>query len=183
MSSTLITKSLLAVALLSGCATQPMGPTAHVMPATGKPFEVFAQDQATCKQFASNEVNGGATMANLKEFGTAAITTGLGGGLGAAVRGERGAEIGGSVGAIGGAGLAAHGSAHDQASLQGRYDLAYTQCMYARGNQVGDPARTGPKVAAAGTQRPAAASAGSDGAPAQPTPPAAYYPPGVGQIH
>jgi hypothetical protein len=26
------------------------------MPAPGKPFEVFAQDQATCKQFADNEV-------------------------------------------------------------------------------------------------------------------------------
>ena len=182
MSSTLITKSLLAVALLSGCATQPMGPTAHVMPATGKPFEVFAQDQATCKQFASNEVDGGATMANLKEFGTAAITTGLGGGLGAALRGERGAEIGGSVGAIGGAGLAAHGSAHYQASLQGRYDIAYTQCMYARGNQVGDAASSGPKVAA-GNQRPSVSSAGPGGAAAQQIPPAAYYPPGVGQIH
>jgi len=148
------TTILLAAVLLSGCASQPMGPTARVMPASGKPFEVFAQDQATCKQFADNEVSGGATMANLKEFGTAAITTGLGAGLGAAVRGERGAEVGGSIGAIGGGALAAHGSARDQNSLQGRYDLAYTQCMYARGNQVGGT-RAGAAAAANAVPGPA----------------------------
>jgi hypothetical protein len=42
------TKILLAAALLSGCASEPMGPTALVMPASGKPFEAFAQDQTTC---------------------------------------------------------------------------------------------------------------------------------------
>jgi hypothetical protein len=144
--------NLLAAALLSGCATQPMGPTARVMPASGKSFEVFAQEQASCKQFADGEVNGGATMANLKEFGTAAITTGLGGGLGAAIRGQRGAEVGGSLGAVGGAAIAGHGSARDQSNLQGRYDLAYTQCMYTHGNQIaGNPAggnRTGTAAAA-----------------------------------
>ena len=97
---------LLAAALLNGCATPPMGPTAHVMPAPGKPFEAFAQDQATCKQFAAGEVDGDAAMSNLKEFGTAAISTALGAGLGAAVRGGRGAEVGSSVGAIGGAAMA-----------------------------------------------------------------------------
>jgi hypothetical protein len=143
---------LLAAVLLSGCATQPMGPTARVMPASGKSFEVFAQEQASCKQFADGEVNGGATMANLKEFGTAAIATGLGGGLGAAIRGQRGAEVGGSLGAVGGAAIAGHGSARDQSNLQGRYDLAYTQCMYTHGNQIaGNPAggnRTGTAAAA-----------------------------------
>jgi hypothetical protein len=158
---------LLAAALLSGCATQPMGPTARVMPASGKSFEVFAQDQVTCKQFADGEVNGGATMANLKEFGTAAITTGLGGGLGAAIRGERGAEVGGSLGAIGGAAIAGHGSARDQNNLQGRYDLAYTQCMYARGNQVGGSQAGGNRAgtAAAANTVPGAALGAPVGSP------------------
>ena len=31
---------LLAAALLPGCATSPQGPTARVMPAPGKPFQV-----------------------------------------------------------------------------------------------------------------------------------------------
>jgi len=127
---------LLAAVLLAGCATQPMGPTARVMPAPGKPFEVFAADQTQCKQYADGEVAGGAAMSNMKQLGTAALSTALGGGLGAAVHGARGAEIGGSLGSIAGAGLGARGSAGDQAGLQGRYDLAYSQCMYARGNQV-----------------------------------------------
>ena len=65
---------LLTAALLGGCATQPIGPTALVMPASGKPFEVFAQDQATCKQFANGEA-GGANLADLKQFGVAAAST------------------------------------------------------------------------------------------------------------
>ena len=91
MSRVLIINSLVATVLLSGCATSPMGPTAPVMPAQGKPFGAFAQEQAMCKQFADSEVSGGATIADLKQFGTAALTTALGAGLGAAVRGGRGA--------------------------------------------------------------------------------------------
>jgi len=124
-----------------------MGPTALVMPAQGKPFDVFAQEQAMCKQFADGEVDGGASMSNLKQFGTAAVTTALGAGLGAAVRNRRGAQIGGAMGAIAGGSMAALGSAHDQNSLQGRYDLAYTQCMYARGNQIAGIARAAPRIA------------------------------------
>ena len=138
---------LLAAVLLSGCATSPLGPTAMVMPASGKPFEVFARDQALCKQFAGGEVDGGATMSNLKQLGTAAVSTVLGAGLGAAVRGGRGARIGSATGAMVGAAAAARGSAVDQYSLQGRYDLAYTQCMYSRGNQVAAVARAAPRAA------------------------------------
>jgi hypothetical protein len=144
MSRIPITSRLFAAILLSGCATTPMGPTALVMPAPGKPFEVFVQDQGTCKQFASGEVDGGATMSNLKQVGAFGITAALGAGLGAAVRGGRGAEIGGGVGALGGAAIASNGSARDQNSLQGRYNLAYTQCMYARGNQIASAARPAP---------------------------------------
>ena len=127
---------ILSLVILAGCATQPMGPTARVMPAPGKPFEVFAADQSQCKQFAGEQTDGGATISNLKQLGTAAVTTALGGGLGAAIHGQRGAEIGGAAGAFPGAAMAARGSGADQAGLQGRYDLAYSQCMYARGNQV-----------------------------------------------
>ncbi len=142
MSRIPIIAGLTASFLLSACTTTPIGPTALVMPAPGKPFEVFAQEQAMCKQFAGGEVYGGATMSNLKQLGTAAITTALGAGLGASVRGQRGAERGSALGAITGAAIASSGSARDQYNLQGRYDLAYTQCMYSRGNQVaGAPQR------------------------------------------
>jgi len=193
MSRMPVTMGLLAAALVNGCATPPMGPTAHVMPAPGKPFEVFAQDQATCKQFAAGEVDGGATMANLKELGTAAVGTALGAGLGAAVRGGRGAEVGGSVGAIGGTAMAGQGSSRDQASLQGRYDLAYTQCMFARGNQIGGnqipgnqaggAGKAGPKVAAAGSSQVPVPAGQPGGGPVQPYPTAAYSPSGPQSIH
>jgi hypothetical protein len=58
----------------------------------------------------------------------------------------RGAEIGGGLGAVAGAMMGSRGSAQDQYGLQGRYDLAYTQCMYARGNQIAGAAHT-PRVA------------------------------------
>ncbi len=136
MSRRIVFSGLCAVALLSGCATEPMGPTARVMPAQGKPFEVFATDQSQCKQFAEGETGGGATMSNLKQFGTAVISTALTAGLGAALHGGRGAGIGGAVGSLAGAALGGRGSAADQRGLQGRYDLAYSQCMFTRGNQV-----------------------------------------------
>lgn len=130
------TKSLFAALLLSGCVTPPMGPTALVMPGQGKQFEAFASDQSTCKQFASGEVDGGATLANLSEFGTTAMTAALGAGVGGAVRGTQGAEVGGGVGGLAGLATASHGAAAGQGSLQSRYNLAYVQCMYARGNQI-----------------------------------------------
>jgi hypothetical protein len=138
-----ITPCLFAAVLLSGCVAPPIGPTAQVMPAPGKPFDVFAQDLATCKQFAGGEVSGGATLANLNDFGMAAMSTALGAGLGAATmhyQAQRGAELGGSAGAIAGMAIASRGAAQNQNGLQGRYDLAYIQCMYARGNQVASTA-------------------------------------------
>ena len=179
MSRALIAKSLIAVALLSGCATEPMGPTTLVMPAQGKPFEVFAQDQTTCKQFADHEVGGNELTANLKEFGTAAISTALGAGLGAALRGARGAGIGGALGAVAGTAMAGRGSSKDQAGLQGRYNIAYTQCMYSRGNQVAGMGRAAPGLAQA-TGYPQ--SAGAMARPGQ-MPGAATYTYGNGVIH
>lgn len=165
----------LALLLVAGCATEPPGPTARVMPAPGKPFEVFAQDQAACKDFANGETGGGASLSNLKQFGTAAVTTALGGGLGAALHGTRGAEIGAALGGIGGGTLAGRGSAADQKGLQSRYDLAYTQCMYAHGNQVAGMAPARPDAYAAAAPLPAALG-GPGPVPGQAFPPQAYYP-------
>ena len=145
---------LLAAALLPGCATSPQGPTARVMPAPGKPFQVFQQDQEQCKQFADTETNGNALLSNAKQLGTAVVSTALGGVLGAALSHTRGAPIGGALGAIIGTGAGARGAAGDQMAMQSRYDLAYTQCMYSRGNQVpgvahaaaGQPGRPGGQV-------------------------------------
>ena len=81
--------ALTPILLLSACATEPLGPTIPVMPAPNKPFDMFQGDQALCKQYASNEVQGGAQQANNRQVGTAVIGTLLGAGLGAAIGGGK----------------------------------------------------------------------------------------------
>ena len=122
--------------LIGGCVQQPSGPTVAVMPAPYKPFEVFQQDQALCMQYGNQMVAGGAATANNQAVGTAAIGTVLGAGLGAAAGGGTGAAIGAASGAVAGTAVAYGPAYADQAGLQQRYDLAYSQCMYAKGNQV-----------------------------------------------
>ena len=130
--------------LLNACASEPMGPTVGVMPAPGKSFNVFQGDQALCKQYASSEVQGGSQQANNRQVGTAIVGTLLGAGLGAAVGGGRGAAIGAGAGALGGTAVGAGPATQAQGSLQQRYNLAYSQCMYSRGNQVPGYVAAGP---------------------------------------
>jgi hypothetical protein len=127
---------LVPLLLLNACASEPLGPTIPVMPAPGKPFDVFQSDQALCKQYASGQVQGGAQQANNRQVGTAVIGTLLGAGLGAAIGGGRGAAIGAGAGAVGGTAVGAGPSENAQYSLQQQYNLSYSQCMYSRGNQV-----------------------------------------------
>ena len=119
-----------------GCAAQPLGPTVAVMPTAGKDFALFQSEQGQCKQFANRETAGGADRANLRQLGTAAIGTVLGGGLGAAIGEGRGAAIGAVTGALGGTALGAGPAMQAGNDLQRRYDIAYTQCMATYGNQV-----------------------------------------------
>jgi uncharacterized protein YcfJ len=111
--------------LLAGCAETPMGPTVQVMPAPGKPLDVFAADQAGCRQFAEQTVAGQAQNANNRAVGAAALTTVLGAGLGAAIGGGRGAAIGAGAGALGGTGIGASTSSNAQMSIQDQYNNAY----------------------------------------------------------
>ncbi|MFL5252127.1 MAG: YMGG-like glycine zipper-containing protein [Rhodopila sp.] len=131
-----LSAAVLTPLLLDACTSQPLSPTVGVMPAPGKPFDVFQTDQAVCKDFAAQQVQGGAQQANNRQVGTAVLGTLLGAGLGAAVGGGRGAAIGAGAGAVGGTAIGAGSSVGAQQSIQERYDLGYAQCMYARGNQV-----------------------------------------------
>jgi outer membrane lipoprotein SlyB len=81
-------------------------------------------------------VAGGAERANDQTVGTAALGTALGTGLGAAVGGGKGAGIGAATGAVVGTAAASGSAAQTQYELQRRYDIAYEQCMYAKGNTV-----------------------------------------------
>ncbi|HEX4506061.1 MAG TPA: YMGG-like glycine zipper-containing protein, partial [Alphaproteobacteria bacterium] len=146
--------------LLGACAHEPMGPRVAVMPGQGKPFEVFQQDQSMCQAYANQQVGGEARDANNRAVGSAVLGTLLGAGLGAAVGGGRGAAIGAGAGAVAGTAYGANGSQYEQGGIQRQYDIAYSQCMYSRGNQVpgyggGRPRAYGPPPGQGGYGPPA----------------------------
>lgn len=126
--------------LLQGCAEMPQGPTVQVLPGRGKSFEMFAQDDALCRGYASSAVQGQAERANTRAIGGAVLGTVLGAGLGAAVGGGRGAGIGAGAGAAVGTGVGASNSGNAQYGIQGQYDNAYVACQASKGNQVPRPA-------------------------------------------
>jgi hypothetical protein len=134
---------LFAVVLLSGCATMPSGPTVRVMPNPGKPFEVFMADDGVCRRWAQQQIGGTSPSqtANENLATSAAVGTIVGAGLGAligSVTGQAGAgaAIGAGVGLLGGTSIGANEGAASAYQLQQRYDAAYQQCMYSKGNQV-----------------------------------------------
>jgi uncharacterized protein YcfJ len=152
-----------ALALLSGCASQPMGPRVAVMPAPNKPFSVFQEDDAVCRNFAQQRTAGVAESANNSQIGTAVLGTVLGAGLGAAIGGGQGAGIGAASGALGGTLVGSGQAQRGTYTAQQLYDNAYSQCMYAKGNQV------------PGFVQPAASA--SVPPPPPPGPPPGYPPP------
>jgi len=133
--------SALAV-VLGGCATVPTGPTVSVFPAPGKPFEQFQADDAACRQWAAQQLGTSPQDTANQNTATGAIVgTIIGGGLGAAI-GSAGGHLGTGAAIGAGTGLlfgtmagADRGYAYSR-SAQRRYDIAYQQCMYAKGNQI-----------------------------------------------
>src|SRR5882762_8921948 len=103
-----------ALLLLAACASVPTGPSVMVLPGSNKTFEQFRFDDYECRQYAS-EYSGGKTAEQAS-----------------ADAGIRSAGLGAAGGAIAGTGAGAQ-SAH---SVQGRYDIGYQQCMYAKGHQI-----------------------------------------------
>ncbi len=132
----------LAAAVLSGCATVPTGPSIMVLPGTGKSFEAFQADNAVCRQWASQQTGAESkNTANETLASGAALGTLAGAGLGAAIGSASGAAgtgaaIGAGSGLILGTGAAAGPAQSAGQEVQRRYDNAYQQCMYAKGNQI-----------------------------------------------
>jgi uncharacterized protein YcfJ len=106
------------------------------MPGPAKSFDQFQSDTAVCEQFAGNQVAGQAEQVNNSALGGAVLGTVLGAGLGAALGGGRGAAIGAAGGSVVGTASGASGSSRTQYTIQQRYNIAYAQCMYTKGNQV-----------------------------------------------
>ena len=133
---------LLAALVLNACATMPTGPSVMVWPGPGKPFEIFQSDDAVCRQWANQQVGGQpGEGANQTLVSGAAVGTMLGAGLGAAIgaaTGHFGAGlgIGAASGAVMGTAAGIGPSYGARWEVQRRYDHAYMQCMYSKGNQV-----------------------------------------------
>jgi hypothetical protein len=139
---------LFTLVVVGGCATIPAGPSVMVWPGPGKPFEVFQSDDAACRQWASQQVGAkpGESASQTLVSG-AAVGAVLGAGLGAAIgaaTGDFGAGlgIGAASGALVGTAAATGPAWETQWEVQRRYDNAYLQCMYAKGNQVPGAVRT-----------------------------------------
>jgi Glycine-zipper domain len=156
--------------LLTACATVPTGPSVLVLPGTGKNFEQFQADDAVCRQWAMQQTGTTPNQAGATSTVTgAAVGTAVGAGLGAAIGAAAGspatgAAVGAGAGLLGGTAVGAGNAYGAGVSVQRRYDIAYMQCMYAKGNQVPVPR---------GSQPPYTSS------PAPPPPPPPPPPPDV----
>lgn len=161
----------LSAVLLAGCTTIPSGPGVLVLPGTGKSFDEFKVNDFECRQFASSQIGSDSPNDAIANDGvkSAAVGAAVGALAGALVGGGRGAGAGAGAGLVVG-GLAGSGSGQASGrSLQQRYDFAYQQCMYARGNKV--------PVSGRFDSAPARASAHAPPAPpayAPPPPPPGY---------
>jgi len=174
----------LALVTLSACATIPTGPSVMVLPGPGKPFDAFQADDAVCRQWAAQQVGTSPNGAVNQNLATGAVLGTLAGaGLGAAIGAASGnpgtgAAIGAASGLIGGTAIATGPAYAAGYATQRRYDNAYLQCMYAKGNRIPGVARSSrpaippPPPPPGFTPRP----------PASP-PPGAYPPPPPPDVH
>ena len=129
------------VPLLGACVTVPGGPSVMVLPGSGKPFEVFQADDDSCRQWASHRsgrvpnepVTGGVHRCDYRDpawrgarrrHRRRSRQSGPGRGRRCRERFFFGTATGASA------------DAQTGMSMQQRYDTAYTQCMYAKGNQI-----------------------------------------------
>ena len=156
--------------ILGGCVSMPSGPSVNVLPGTGKNFDQFRADDYDCRQYASSQTGSPEQAQESSTVRSAAVGTAVGAVAGALIGGNRGgAAVGAGTGLLLGSTAGASAGNASGYSLQRRYDNAYIQCMYAKGNQV--------PVSGYAPRRAAAPANSGYMAPPPPPPGAAYAPP------
>ena len=164
---------LLGIGVLGACVVAPTGPSVMVLPAVGKPLDLFQADDVACRNYAQYQIGTAPQEAAAQSAATsAAVGTVVGAAAGALIGAGAGnpgagAAIGAGSGLLVGGVSGAQASAASAGTLQSRYDMAYIQCMYAKGNQV-------PGVAAAPVYNYAPPPPPG---PPPPPPPGVYPPP------
>src|SRR5438094_7331176 len=141
MRKSTLTLSIAAATLLGACATLPTGPSVMALPGSHKSFDEFQADTATCQQFAQGTVGNPQQSAADSATASAVAGTLLGAAAGAAIgaasgNAGHGAAIGAGTGLLVGSAAGSNAAGYSYYSVQRRYDNAYVQCMYAKGNQV-----------------------------------------------
>jgi len=179
-SLTLRVTALGSIALIAACTTIPTGPSVMALPGTGKNFDQFRADDAECRAYAQYQIGGTTAQDSAVDSGvkSAVVGTAVGALAGAAMGGgHQGAGVGAGTGLIVGS---MAGSGASQASARGaqqRYDHAYVQCMYGKGQKVPVSGQF-----SSGATRPQYAPAPSYAPPPPPagyveSPPSNYAPP------
>src|ERR1700682_2097920 len=102
--------SLVALALMAGCETMPVGPTVTALQGAARSSDEFRTDDVDCRQYAH-------AQADEVTLAPADGSTVAGGRTGSLIDGTDSAQFVG------------YGS-------QRRYNRAYVQCMYIKGNKV-----------------------------------------------
>ena len=122
---------------LAACSSMPSGPNVMVLPGNGKSLEQFQADDFFCRQYASMQIGANANDAAVSSgVKTAALGTALGAASGALIDGGHGATVGAGAGLLIGGVAGAGASSTTGYEAQIRYDNAYQQCMYAKGNSI-----------------------------------------------
>ena len=166
--------------LLAGCASVPAGPSVMALPGNGKSFEQFRSDDAECRQYAQYQTGGAGADQSGVDAGvrSAAIGTVVGALAGAAIGGHQGAGVGAGTGLLVGSMAGAGAGQSSARATQHNYDNAYTQCMYAKGEQVPVSGSMARSRAQAPVYRAAPAAPESSSYPPPPPPGYVAPPPG-----
>ncbi|OYV26097.1 MAG: hypothetical protein B7X08_03210 [Acidocella sp. 20-63-7] len=134
---------LFVATLLAGCAyPPPSAPSIAVMPGKDKSYTAFQQDDYTCRSMAAQSIGYTSTaQTNEAAVGSAVTGTAIGAAAGAAIgaaagNAGAGAAIGAGTGLLAGSAAGAAGTGYSDMQLQRQYDISYSQCMAAKGNEV-----------------------------------------------
>ncbi|HUJ16804.1 MAG TPA: glycine zipper family protein [Nitrospirota bacterium] len=128
---------ILLLVVATGCATVPAGPSVAATPGPGKPFDLFQQEEVTCRQYAQQQIGASPQdTINKSTAAGAAIGGAVGAGLGALSYSGSFLVFSAITGALIGAAAGSSQGQYYGYQAQRRYDIAYQQCMYANGNMV-----------------------------------------------
>src|SRR5580704_1033167 len=139
---------------LAGCVTAPTAPAVMALPGSVKSFDQFRADDMACRDYAQYSLGPGAdrvaTDAATANAASGALVGAAAGAIIGAASGHAGpgAAIGAGTGLLFGSAAGANSAGASSYGMQRRYDAAYLQCMYAKGNQVPGAVRYAPRYGA-----------------------------------